>query len=131
MRYVKENNLLNWIDTTFVGDAFGFGFSLEDYAPISGSNEGKFLTNSPSTLYAQLNDYGTLPFLAIHNFTSNQSTEIVVTYYKINMYDSSDSSLGNFDVERTENNGAFDGTTNITNEWSYIIYWSVSCKLSS
>ena len=106
--YVKENDLLEWTDATFAGDAFGFGFSLEPYAPTTGSSTGKFLTNSPSTLYAGLKDYGTISFLANHGFGS---VSVSVTYYKITMYDSSGSSLGNFDIERTENNGAFDGTT--------------------
>tara|TARA_R110000824_G_scaffold28551_1_gene95784 strand:+ start:477 stop:1919 length:1443 start_codon:yes stop_codon:yes gene_type:complete len=111
--YVKESDLLKWTSATFMGDAFGFSFSLEDYAPIEAVAGAKFLSNSPSTLYAGLNDYGTLSFLAVHNFTDEQESENAVTYYQVDMYDSSDSSLGNFTVERTEQNGAFDGTANV------------------
>lgn len=118
--YVKENDLLEWTDATFVGDAFGFGFSLEPYAPVQGSSDGKFLTNSPSTLYARTIDYGTLPFLAFHDFLDGVSVSVI--YYKVDMYDSSGSSLGSFEVERTENNGAFDGTTNVGRYSSRILY---------
>ena len=118
--YVKENDLLEWTDATFVGDAFGFGFSLEPYAPVQGSSDGKFLSNSPSTLYARLEDYGTFAFLAFHDFLNAVSVSVI--YYKVNIYDSSGSSLGNFDVERTEDNGAFDGTTNVGRYSSRILY---------
>ena len=117
--YVKENDLLEWTDTTLVGDAFGFGFSLEPYAPTKGSSDGKFLSNSPSTLYAGLKDYGTFSFLAFHDFGA---VAVSVIYYRVDMYDSSGSSLGNFVVERTENNGAFDGTTNVGRASSRILY---------
>ena len=101
--YAKQNDLLKWTDTTTVGDAFGFGFSLEDYELVEGGSDGKFLTNSPSTLYAGLKDYGTLSFLILHA----SSLLLGVEYYKVTMYDSSASSLGNFDVERNEDNGAW------------------------
>ena len=118
--YVKENDLLEWTDATFVGDAFGFGFSLEPYAPVQGSSDGKFLSNSPSTLSARLEDYGTLPFLAFHDFLDGVSVSVI--YYRVDMYDSSGSSLGNFVVERTEDNGAFDGATNVGRYSSRILY---------
>ena len=120
--YVKENNLLEWTDATDVGDAFGFGFNLEPYAPIKGSSGGKFLSNSPSTLYARLGDYGTLSFLALHNFGDSSSFIVSVIYYKVTMYNSSGVSLGNFDVQKTENNGAFNGTANVSRLSSRILY---------
>jgi len=119
--YAKESNLLKWTDASFMGDAFGFGFSLEDYAPTKATDGAKFLTNSPSTLYARINDYGTLSFLAVHNFMPNQVSEIAVTYYQVDMYDSSDSLLDTYTIERTEAYGGFDGTSNVPIS-GYILY---------
>ena len=103
--YIKQNDLLKFSSDTPTGGAYGFSASLlEDYKPVKGSSDAKFLTNSPSTLYAGLKDYGTLSFLMLLDG---------VSYYQVDMYDSSASSLGNFTVERTKNNGAFDGTYQI------------------
>ena len=65
--YVKDTDSLEWIDSTFVGDAFGFSYNLEPFA-IKTGEQRKFLSNSPSTLFAKESDYGTLSYFAISTF---------------------------------------------------------------
>tara|TARA_R110002050_G_scaffold65082_4_gene141228 strand:+ start:671 stop:2092 length:1422 start_codon:yes stop_codon:yes gene_type:complete len=100
--YIKQTDLIKFSTDSPTGGAYGFSASLlEDHRPIKDTDGAKFYTNSPSTLYAGLKDYGTLSF----SYHSNG-----VAYYQVDMYDSDDALLGNFTVERTEAFGAFDGT---------------------
>ena len=111
--YVKHSNLLQWKDSTFTGNAFGIGFLLEDFAIQTGSTKN-FLTNSPSTLSALSGDYGTLSYLGIQALDQS-AMHNDVTYLKIIMYpdyDAGGTTIGNVDLERTESNGAYDGTSN-------------------
>ena len=112
--YIKDSQLLSWVSSTNVGDAFGFGFNLEPYAIRSGKTN-KFLSNSPSTQYARWEDYGTMSFLAIQRFAGTSEASDV-KYCKISMFDSSDSSLGEIEIQRNVSNGAFNGTTGMTND---------------
>ena len=111
--YVKETDLLEWTDSTYTGNAFGFSYNLEPFA-IKTGEQRKFLSNSPSTLFAKEGDYGTLSYLGQSSFppTSGTFTDDV-SYYKVSMFDSSDSSLGTYDIDRTTARGAYDGTVNV------------------
>ena len=80
-----------------------FGFSLTNFNLASPSD--RFLTNAPSTQYANLEDYGTIAFLA-----PNDNLD----YIKLNYYDSSGSPLGNESINKNWTNGAY------TNFSSYI-----------
>jgi hypothetical protein len=115
--YVKNTDLLNWVVNTPAGDAFGFSFNLEPYAIRDGSTR-KLLSNSPSTQYARLEDYGTMSFLAVQNF-SGMPLRVNVSYYQIDMFASDGSGLGTpIQVQRNVSNGAFSGTTNIGGDMS-------------
>tara|TARA_R110000824_G_scaffold108273_2_gene255087 strand:- start:2809 stop:4278 length:1470 start_codon:yes stop_codon:yes gene_type:complete len=103
--YVKESNVLKFTLDSPVGDAYSFGFSLEDFA-IQLSTTNKFLTNAPSELYAKATDYGTLSFIAISFFDGVAADD--VSYYQIDMYDGGKSTLGSLQIDKTQNNGAYD-----------------------
>ena len=121
--YVKHSNLLKWTGSTYSGDAFGIGFLLEDFAIQTGSAK-KFLTNSPSTLYARTGDYGTLSYLSIQNI--DETTHDDVSHIRVTMYDEYDAggvSSGNDDLERTTSNGAYSGSNGNTNTSNYILYF--------
>jgi len=77
-----------------------FGFSLSDFNLSSQTDS--FLTNAPATQYANLEDYGTIAFLA---------PNANLSYIKLTYYDSSGSPLGNESVNRTWTNGAFGSFT--------------------
>jgi hypothetical protein len=103
--YIKQTDLIKFSIDSPTGGTYGFSASLlEDHRPIKDTDGAKFYTNSPSTLYARMQDYGTLSF-SIHLNGA--------IYYQVDMYDSSDSLLDTYTIERTEWNGAFDGTYQI------------------
>ena len=73
-----------------------FGYSLGIFNLSSSSD--RFLTNAPKTQYANLEDYGTLAFLAPNNF---------VSYIQLIYRDSSGSQIGTEDVDKNFSNGAY------------------------
>jgi hypothetical protein len=80
-----------------------FGFDLTNFNLSSQTD--RFLTNAPATQYANLEDYGTLAFLA-----PNDNLD----YIKFTYNDSTGSPLGNESITKTWTNGAY------TNFSSYI-----------
>ena len=97
--YQLFNSYLKYSDILTMGTgatANNFGFSLSNFNLSSPSH--RFLTNAPATQYANLEDYGTLAFLAPDNN---------LDFIKLNYYDSSGSPLGNENVNRTYVNGAW------------------------
>jgi len=71
-----------------------FGFYMQKFN-LSLNND-KFLTNAPDTQYANVNDYGTLSFLAPNN---------KVDYIKLTYADASGDALGNESVDKEIANG--------------------------
>ena len=105
--YQLFNGYLKYSDILTMGTgatANNFGYDLSNFNLSSSSD--KFLTNAPATQYANLEDYGTLAFLA-----PNDNLE----YIKLTYYDSSGSPLGNESINRTVTNGAY---TNFSTEIS-------------
>tara|TARA_R110002020_G_scaffold10145_1_gene39271 strand:- start:138 stop:1553 length:1416 start_codon:yes stop_codon:yes gene_type:complete len=91
--YVKNEDILttNGID---------FGFDLEDFKV--GSTSKKFLTNSPTQLYANIDDYGTFAFLQSSSTLANKVNDLLFTYYS-----STGATLGTDVVEKNTANGAY------------------------
>ena len=121
--YVKHSNLLKWTGSTYSGNAFGIGFNLEDFAIQTGSAK-KFLTNSPSTLYARTGDYGTLSYLAIQNI--DETTHNDVSHIRVTMYDEYDAggvASGEDELERSEATGAYSGAYTDANTANWILYF--------
>ena len=95
--YLKYTDILDLADTPFTqttGNNFGYPipqkFTLQQ-------DSGQFLTNAPTTQYANVNDYGTFSFLTITSIP----TKIRLVYYN-----SSNVSIGQEDVDYTYSNGA-------------------------
>jgi len=94
------NGYLKYSDVLTMGagtTASNFGYSLSTFNLSSGTD--KFLTNAPTLQTCNLNDYGTLSFLA-----PNANLD----YFALTYYDSNGGSLGTENVDRTTANGAYD-----------------------
>ena len=97
--YQLFNGYLKYSDILTMGTggtANNFGYDLSNFNLSSQTD--RFLTNAPAIQYANLEDYGTLAFLAPNDNLDN----IKLTYY-----DSSGSALGNESINRTATNGAY------------------------
>ena len=97
--YQLFNGYLKYSDILTMGTggtANNFGYDLSNFNLSSQTD--KFLTNAPAIQYANLEDYGTLAFLAPNDNLDN----IKLTYY-----DDSGSALGNESINRTVANGAY------------------------
>ena len=75
-----------------------FGFSLGNFNLSSPTD--KFLTNAPKVQYANIEDYGTLAFLAPNDNLS---------YIKLTYYTSAGLPIGTENVDRLGANGAYNG----------------------
>jgi hypothetical protein len=88
--YLKRSNELQLIGNNF-------GFDISPYE-LTATATDSFLSNAPTTQYANIEDYGTMAFLD----TNGNVTQLFFTYY-----DSSGSSLGTDIVYRSTANGAY------------------------
>jgi hypothetical protein len=75
-----------------------FGYDIGPYE-LTATATDSFLSNAPTTQYANIEDYGTMAFID----TNGNVSQIFFTYY-----DSSGSSLGTDIVYRSTANGAYD-----------------------
>ena len=95
--YLKYTDILDLADTPFTqttGNNFGYPIPQKFTFTQDG---GQFLTNAPTTQYANVNDYGTFSFLTIQTIPS----KIRLVYY-----DSSGSQIGLESVDFNTSNGA-------------------------
>lgn len=93
--YQLFNGYLKYTDELSIfNNDFGFDLGIFNLS----SQSDRFLTNAPATQYANLEDYGTLAFLA---------PNADLSYIKLIYNDSSGSSLGNESIDRTLANGAY------------------------
>ena len=95
--YLKYTDILDLADTPFTqttGNNFGYPITQKFTLTQDG---GQFLTNAPTTQYANVNDYGTFSFLTIQTIPS----KIRLVYY-----DSSGSQIGLESVDFNTSNGA-------------------------
>jgi len=93
--YQMFNGYLKYTDelSIFNND---FGFSLGNFNLSSPTD--RFLTNAPATQYANLEDYGTVAFLA---------PNAVLGYIKLIYKNSAGGQIGTEDVDRLGSNGAY------------------------
>jgi len=99
--YLKYSNILTMGTASNAND---FGFNLDSFNLSDDTN--KFLTNAPATQYANLEDYGTLAFLA----PNNNLVKIRLIYKN-----SAGVQIGTEDIDKTAANGAY---TNFSTEIS-------------
>ena len=93
--YQLFNGYLKYTDELSIfNNDFGFDLGIFNLS----SQSDRFLTNAPATQYANLEDYGTLAFLA---------PNADLSYIKLIYNDSSGSQIGTENIDRTLANGAY------------------------
>tara|TARA_R110002020_G_scaffold43309_2_gene126071 strand:+ start:692 stop:2107 length:1416 start_codon:yes stop_codon:yes gene_type:complete len=97
--YVKHDDVL----TIQSGN---FGYDLIDFFPTNSVTTRSYLTNAPTTQYANSGDYGTLAFFAPTNSSANEMNRIRIQYL-----DSAGAAIGGTteDVIKSTANGAYFG----------------------
>ena len=96
--YLKYTDVLDLANTPFtqnIGNNFGYPIP-EQFTLVN--NGGKFLSNAPTTQYANIEDYGTISFLTILSIPA----KIRLVYY-----DSTGSQIGTEDVSFYSFNGGY------------------------
>ncbi len=103
VQYTLINGYLKYTDVINRDATGNFGFNTEIFQ-LDAVASGRFLSNAPTTQYANINDYGTLSFMATP-VTGSVSTS-TVDYLKIILYDESGSQLGtDIEIENVDGNG--------------------------
>tara|TARA_R100001143_G_scaffold81_1_gene116 strand:+ start:2791 stop:4215 length:1425 start_codon:yes stop_codon:yes gene_type:complete len=99
LQYTMFNGVLQYDDVLTL-DGNNYGYNLDNFELTD--SDSKFLSNAPTTQYARLTDYGTLPFL---NYSPDPTTglPVKVQSIKLTYYNSSDVQIGTETV--TSSNG--------------------------
>ena len=119
--YLFYNGYLNFNDVlNQIGNNYGFPLSDLDY--VMNSNDATFLSNAPTTQYARLNDYGTLPFFNFlstgdYSFQTGSDTATIynVNYFNIVLYNSSNTLLATITNSVNFTNGSADSYNQYSN----------------
>jgi hypothetical protein len=77
--YTMFNGVLQ-PDDVLTASSVNYGYNLQEFYLTD--SDSKFLTNAPTTQYARLTDYGTLPFLNFLPASSDNVYQMKVTYHK-------------------------------------------------
>ena len=124
-QYKIFNGVLQYDDVLTLGafDASGtlvagnnYGYNIDRFILNDTSSLGKFLSNAPTTQYARLTDYGTLPF-----FTFLPGTADRVYKLRYKCYNSSGGLLDNISVSTTWTNGG-SSVGNLTYSYTRLMY---------
>lgn len=95
------NGYLKYTDQLSISNNdFGFDLDNFNFSYIASGATKRFLSNAPVTQYANLEDYGTLAFLAADGKLS---------YIKLIYKNSADAQIGTENVDRLGSNGAYTG----------------------
>jgi len=95
--YLKYSDILTMGTLTTAND-FGYDLTNFNFSYIAATNTKSFLSNAPVTQYANLEDYGTLAFLA-----ANDNLDYIRLQYK----NSSGVQIGTEDINKDFANGAY------------------------
>ena len=97
--YLFYNGYLNY-DDVLNQTGNDYGYPLSDLNYVMDADNAYFLSNAPTTQYARLTDYGTLPFFNFlstgdYSFQTGSDTSTInkVHYFSIKLYDSSNTQL--------------------------------------
>ena len=99
--YLKHTDILDIINIPFAGVNIGdFGFNLTNFSPSTASR--KYLTNAPTTQYANSGDYGTLAINTPNATAGNNVYDIDIDYF-----DDAGSISSQDTITRNATNGAY------------------------
>jgi hypothetical protein len=118
VEYTMFNGVLQY-ENTLTKSLFthDYGYNLQDFHLVD--NDRKFLSNAPTTQYARLTDYGTLPFLnrlELDGVTSN------VHFITIQYYNAAGGGIGSDNIS---NSAASGGAFQFSNANSRLLYAGV------
>ena len=114
-QYTMFNGVLQYDDVlTLDGNNYGYNLELFELT----DSDSKFLSNAPTTQYARLTDYGTLPFL---NYSPDPTTglPVKVQSIKLTYYNSSDVQIGTETVTSSNGTGGSSAVGNTNTLLSY------------
>ena len=102
--YIMFNGVLQYDDvltqSLFAND---YGYDLDEF--FLDDSSAKFLSNAPTTQYARLTDYGTLPFLNYIQSNQTPSALIDVDWITIKYYNAAGGGIGSDNVLNTASEG--------------------------
>ena len=114
-QYIMFNGVLQYDNyLTQTGADYGYNLKKNLLYTAKSTSAAKFLTNAPTTLYANVNDYGTLSFLNFLPTSTDRIKQINLVYYKNDGTTSSESVIQNY------TNG---GATNLDNIFTKLLYF--------
>jgi len=114
-QYIIFNGVLQYDNyLTQTGADYGYNLKKNLLYTAKSTSAAKFLTNAPTTLYANVNDYGTLSFLNFLPTSTDRIKQINLVYYKNDGTTSSESVIQNY------TNG---GATNLDNIFTQLLYF--------
>jgi len=114
IQFQMFNGVLQYDDVLTL-ESGNYGYNLDSFYLDDVLTPGKFLSNAPTTQYARLTDYGTLPFF---NFLPNGQADRV-QQIRFKYYDSSGSLLSQETLLNSYTNGSANNTTDIL---SWLVY---------
>ena len=101
--YTMFNGVLQYDDVLTL-DNNDYGYNLQNFELTD--NDSQFLSNAPTTQYARLTDYGTLPFL---NYSPDPNTifnpDLKVRWVRLTYYNSLGVQIGTEDISSQFNTG--------------------------
>jgi len=102
IQYTMFNGVLQYDDALTL-DGSNYGYNLQNFELTD--SDSKFLTNAPTTQYARLTDYGTLPFLNYVALSSTPADIVDVDWITIQYYNAAGGGIGSDNVSNTFING--------------------------
>ena len=104
-QYTLINGYLKYSDVQNRDSAGNFGFNTGVFQMGAGASGNRFLTNAPTTQYANINDYGTLSFMSTPVVGNEAAT--TVDYFKITLVDTAGDTtfISTPDLDNTDANG--------------------------
>jgi len=117
VQYTMFNGVLQYDDVLTL-DAYNYGYNLNLFELTD--NDSKFLSNAPTTQYARLTDYGTLPFLNYIDPSTGGSL-VDVDFMEIKYYKADGTSAGASDtiLNTASTGGANSGGSESNTRLSY------------
>ena len=114
-QYTMFNGVLQYNDVLTL-DSNDYGYNLGLFQLTD--SDSKFLSNAPTTQYARLTDYGTLPFL---NYSPDPTTglPVKVQSIKLTYYNSSDVQIGTETIASSNGTGGSSSLGDTNTQLSY------------